>query len=338
MIDDHQHIKARTILTGDRPTGPLHLGHYTGSLRARVDLQDANDQVILIADMQALTDNAGNPAKVRDNVLEVLLDYLAVGIDPAKSLITRQSDIPQINELTMLYLNLVSVGRLERNPTIKTEIEARGFGASVPAGFLCYPVSQAADITAFNADLVPAGADQAPLIELCNEIVGRVNRLGGDDVLRPAQLLQSRAARLPGIDGQGKMSKSAGNAILLSDSADDIHRKTMAMFTDPDHLRVSDPGKVEGNVVFSMLDAFDPDSAELEELKQRYRQGGLGDMALKRRLEPMLQEIIRPIRERRSEFARMGKGVLTILDASREPARQRADLTLTRVRAAFGLG
>lgn len=223
-------LKGRKILTGDRPTGQLHLGHYVGSLAARVHLQHHNEQVVLIADMQGLTDNAGNPGRVRDNVLEVLLDYLAVGIDPQKTLITRQSDLPELSELTLLYMNLVSVSRLERNPTIKTEIEARGFGGGVPAGFLCYPVSQAADITAFDADLVPAGADQAPIIELCNDVVDRVNRTAGCAVLREAHLLQSHAPRLPGVDGQGKMSKSAGNAILLSDGPDQIRSKVMAMF------------------------------------------------------------------------------------------------------------
>ncbi|WP_411839902.1 tryptophan--tRNA ligase [Paracoccus sp. ME4] len=333
----HSGIRGRTILTGDRPTGQLHLGHYAGSLKARVDLQEHNEQFVLIADLQALTDNAGNPGKVRSSVRELVLDYLAVGIDPTKSRIIRQSRIPELAELTMLYMNLVSVARLERNPTTKSEIEQRAFTGGVPSGFLCYPVSQAADITAFDADLVPAGADQAPILEIANEIVERMNRAGGAGTLRRAELMLSAGARLPGVDGRGKMSKSAGNAILLSDDEAAIRNKVMAMYTDPDHLRVSDPGRVEGNVVFAMLDAFDPDTAEVEALKQHYRAGGLGDMALKRRLEPILQELIAPIRERRAELALDPDVYHRVLDASTEIARERAGRVLGRVRAAFGL-
>lgn len=330
-------LTGRTILTGDRPTGQLHLGHLAGTLLARRALQEENRQTILVADLQALTDNAGNPAKVSGNLLEVVLDYLAVGIDPEKTVIARQSRMPELMEMTLLFLNLVTVSRLQRNPTIKTEVEARGFGESIPAGFLCYPVSQAADITAFGADLVPAGDDQAPLIELSNEIAARVNRLAGSEVLRRAELLRSRAPRLPGIDGHGKMSKSACNAILLSDSSDEIRRKVMAMYTDPDHLKVSDPGKVEGNVVFAMLDAFDPDQEEVENLKDRYRAGGLGDMALKRRLEPILQELIAPIRTQRAFLSRDMGEVAAILDRGTERAREDVAPRLAGVRRAFGL-
>lgn len=330
-------IQGRTILTGDRPTGQLHLGHYAGSLRARVDLQDRNEQFVLIADLQALTDNAGNPEKVRGNVRELVLDYLAVGIDPERSHIVRQSQVPELAELTMFYMNLVSVARLERNPTTKSEIEQRAFTGGVPSGFLCYPVSQAADITGFDADLVPAGADQAPILEITNEIVERVNRIGEAGTLRRAELMLSAGARLPSIDGRGKMSKSAGNAILLSDDEAAIQKKVMAMYTDPDHLRVSDPGRVDGNVVFAMLDAFYPDIREVERLKEHYREGGLGDMILKRRLEPILQELIRPIRERRAELARDPDIHLRVLAASRDVARERAGRVLGRVRAAFGL-
>lgn len=273
-------IQNRTILTGDRPTGPLHLGHLAGSLRARVALQEHNVQTVLIADMQALTDNARDPGKVRRNVEEIMLDYLAVGLDPAKTTFALQSGIPALSELTVLYMNLVTLPRLMRNPTIRAETAQRGFGSAVPAGFLCYPVSQAADITAFGADLVPAGEDQTPLIEQCNEIVRAVNGLGDRPVLKEASLLLSRAPRLLGIDGSAKMSKSAGNAILLSDDADTIKRKVMSAFTDPEHIRVSDPGKTEGNAVFALLDAFDPDRAEVERLKEHYRSGGLGDVSM----------------------------------------------------------
>jgi tryptophanyl-tRNA synthetase len=329
-------ITGKTILTGDRPTGPLHLGHLTGSLQARVGLQHGNNQTVLIADMQALTDNAGNPARVRDNVLEVVLDYLAVGIDPAKTTIALQSRLPALAELTMLYMNLVSVNRLLRNPTIKTEVESRGFGDSIPAGFLCYPISQAADITAFDADLVPAGADQAPLIEQTNEIVAAVNRIGGD-VLRPCQMLLSTASRLPGIDGKGKMSKSAGNAILLKDDADSVRTKVMAMFTDPGHIRVADPGCVEGNVVFAMLEAFDADLDEVTALKAHYRAGGLGDMVLKRRLLDILQARLAPIRAARERYAADLGAVMGIVEAGTARAQVKTEAVLARVREVFQL-
>lgn len=327
----------KTILTGDRPTGQLHLGHYVGSLASRVALQDHHDQTVLIADLQALTDNAGNPQKVRSNILEVMLDYLAVGLDPDKTTFALQSSLRALSELTMLYMNLVNVNHLMRNPTIRAEVKDRGFGEHVPAGFLCYPISQAADITAFKAHLVPAGADQAPLIEQSNAVVSAINRMAGRELLPMSSLLESHASRLPGIDGKGKMSKSAGNAILLSDSPDEIRRKVMAMFTDPEHLRVADPGKVEGNVVFAMLDAFDPDTATVMELKELYRRGGLGDMALKRRLEPMIQEVIRPIRTRRQQLSEDLGFVRNILADGSERARDVTDETLMEVREAFDI-
>lgn len=329
-------LSGKTILTGDRPTGPLHLGHLTGSLQARVALQHANDQTVLIADLQALTDNDGNPARVRDNVLEVVLDYLAVGIDPAKTTIALQSRLPALAELTMLYMNLVSVNRLLRNPTIKSEVESRGFGDSVPAGFLCYPISQAADITGFDADLVPVGADQGPLIEQTNEIVAAVNRLGGD-VLRPCEMLLSPGSRLPGIDGKAKMSKSAGNAILLKDDADTVRAKVMAMFTDPGHLRVADPGRVEGNVVFAMLEAFNADLDEVTALKAHYRDGGLGDMVLKRRLNDILQARLAPIRTAREAFAADPAAVMDIVVQGTARALEKTQGVLDRVRQAFKL-
>lgn len=340
MTAQDTQIQDKTILTGDRPTGALHLGHLAGTLLARVALQERNDQTILVADLQALTDNAKDPGRLGANVLEVMLDYLAVGIDPAKSSFVRQSAVPELCELSMLYMNLVSTSHLERNPTIKSEIEARGFSDGVPAGFLCYPVSQAADITGFSADLVPAGADQEPIVELTNKIVDRVNRLAGEgarDPLKRATLMRSHAPRLPGIDGQGKMSKSAGNAILLGDGPDEIRAKVMAMFTDPTHLRVSDPGRVKGNVVFSMLDAFDPEVEEVTELKNHYRRGGLGDMVLKRRLEEILQTLLAPIRTRRAEFARDPAEVLRILERGSIAGRERAASNLAAVRAVFGL-
>ncbi|QIG98320.1 tryptophan--tRNA ligase [Bradyrhizobium sp. 6(2017)] len=291
------------ILTGDRTTGPLHLGHYVGSLRSRLEFQDSHQQFLLLADMQALTDNAHDIGKVSRNVIEVALDYLAVGIDPERTSICLQSQLPALAELSMLYLNLVTVARLERNPTIKDEIRARGFGRDIPAGFLCYPVAQAADITAFRATVVPVGEDQAPLIEQTNEIIRRVNALAGRPLLPEAEAIIPRAGRLPGVDGRAKMSKSAGNAIPLSASPDDISSAVRAMFTDPDHLRVADPGKVEGNVVFTYLDAFDDDHHAVEELKAHYRRGGLGDATVKRRLEDILQALIAPIRTRRAELA-----------------------------------
>ncbi|MCE6958283.1 tryptophan--tRNA ligase [Cereibacter sphaeroides] len=337
MFDTTSGLRGRTILTGDRPTGALHLGHLAGSLSLRVALQESNAQTVLVADLQALTDNAGQPAKVRSAVREVMLDYLAVGLDPAKTTFALQSGLPALAELTMLYMNLVTVPRLLRNPTIRTETEARGFAGGVPAGFLCYPVSQAADITAFDADLVPAGADQAPLIEQTNEIVEAVNRQAGTRVLRRIDHLAGAAPRLPGIDGLGKMSKSGGNAILLSDPPEEIRRKVMRMFTDPGHLRVEDPGRTEGNVVFALLEAFDPDRGEVERLAEQYRAGGLGDMVLKRRLDGILQELLRPIRERRAALAADPGAIDAVLRTGTELARGRTETVLDRVRDVFGL-
>src|SRR5260370_32416663 len=283
------------ILTGDRTTGPLHLGHYAGSLRNRVALQDTHQQFVLLADAQALPDNIDDPEKVRRNVMEVALDYLAVGIDPTKTTICVQSMLPALAELTHLYLNFVTVSRLERNPTIKDEIQARGFERDIPAGFLCYPVAQAADITAFKATVVPVGSDQAPMIEQTNEIVRRINRQAGRELLREAKALIPSTGRLPGVDGKTKMSKSQGNAISLSATPNEIRAFVNRMYTDPNHLRTSDPGIVEGNVVFTYLDAFDTDRAAVDELKERYRRRGLGDATVKRRLEDVLQELLKPI-------------------------------------------
>lgn len=330
-------MNRQIILTGDRTTGPLHLGHYAGSLRNRVRLQDTHRQFLLLADTQALTDNAHDPAKVRRNILEVALDYLAVGIDPAKTTICLQSHLPALAELTVLYLNFVTVARLERNPTIKDEIRARGFGRDIPAGFLCYPAAQAADITAFKATLVPVGEDQAPLIEQTNEIVRRVNATAGRSILVEAEALIPEVGRLPGVDGKAKMSKSAGNALALSASQEDIAAAVKSMFTDPHHLRVEDRGQVEGNVVFTYLDAFDPDRSELEELKGRYRQGGLGDSIIKRRLEDILQALLRPIRARRIELAKDAGYVMSVIRTGTERAMALTEATRAEVIEGLGL-
>lgn len=325
------------VLTGDRTTGPLHLGHYAGSLRNRVALQDDHEQYLLLADAQALTDNAHDPARVRHNVLEVALDYLAVGIDPNLSTICVQSALPALADLTMLYLNFVTLARLERNPTIKDEIQARGFGRDIPAGFLCYPAAQAADITAFGATLVPVGEDQAPIIEQTNEIVRRVNRQIGHDLLPEARALIPRVGRLPGVDGKAKMSKSQGNVIPLSSSDADIAAAVRRMYTDPDHLRASDPGRVEGNVVFTYLDAFDDDPDAVEDLKAHYRRGGLGDVAVKRRLEDALKTLLEPIRDRRTAFARDPGLVMDILRTGTRKARLLTDATRAELHEALGL-
>lgn len=289
------------ILTGDRPTGPLHLGHYVGSLANRVALQRDYKQYLIIADSQALTDNFDQPQKVRENVVEVALDYLAVGLDPQLNSYFIQSQIPELCELTYYFLNLVTVSRLQRNPTIKDEIKQKNFADSIPAGFFCYPVSQAADILAFDTDMVPIGEDQRPMIEQTNEIARKFNSIYGE-TFKEVQSSVGTIGRLPGIDGKAKMSKSLGNAIFLGDSSDDIRKKVNLMYTDSGHLRVSDPGKVEGNVVFMFLDFFDPDKAELEELKAHYQRGGLGDGVLKKRLVEILDAFITPIRERRKMY------------------------------------
>ncbi|VAX43624.1 Tryptophan--tRNA ligase 2 [Acinetobacter calcoaceticus] len=325
------------ILTGDRPTGQLHLGHFVGSLRSRVGLQDSHHQHLLLADAQALTDNADNPDKVRRNILEVALDYLAVGIDPTKTTICVQSCLPALNELTMLYLNFVTVARLERNPTIKSEIQMRGFERDIPAGFLCYPVAQAADITAFKATVVPVGEDQIPMIEQTNEIVRRINRQIGQDLLPECKALLSNMARLPGFDGKAKMSKSLGNTIVLNASDKDIKKAVNAMYTDPNHLRIEDPGQVEGNIVFTYLDAFDPNKEEVEELKAHYRRGGLGDGTVKKRLEAVLKELISPIRERREELAKDPDYIMDVLRQGTDKCRLITQQTLDEVKDGLGL-
>jgi tryptophanyl-tRNA synthetase len=324
------------VLTGDRPTGALHLGHYVGSLRSRLALQGQCAQTLLIADLQALTDSSGRAAHVAQHVPEVALDYLAVGIDPAQTTIAVQSRLSALAELTVLYLNLVTVARLERNPTVKAEVELRGFERDIPAGFLCYPVSQAADITGFRATLVPVGDDQLPMIEQTNEIVRRVNRLADASILPECRALLSNTPRLPGVDGR-KASKSLGNAIPLTASPDDIRRLVQAMYTDPGHLRASDPGRVEGNVVFAYLDAFDPDATTVEELKEHYRRGGLGDVPLKRRLEAVLEALIAPIRARRAELERDRAYVMDVLRAGSERADVVTKSVLRDVRGAFAL-
>lgn len=330
-------MSKQVVLTGDRPTGPLHLGHFVGSLKNRLELQDKCTQYVMIADVQALTDNAENPEKVRQNVLEVALDYLAVGIDPAKTTIFIQSLLPALFELTLYYLNLVTWNRLKHNPTVKQEIQQKGYGESVPAGFMVYPVSQAADITAFKADLVPVGEDQLPMIEQTNEIVRHFNRIYKTDVLVETKALIPKTGRLPGIDGKAKMSKSLGNCIYLSDSADVVAKKVKSMYTDPGHLRVEDPGKVEGNPVFTYLDAFDTDIDALNEMKAHYQRGGLGDSIVKKRLLDVLQAFLDPIRKRREEFAKDPQGVMEILMQGTERARRVTSNTLADVRKAMHL-
>ncbi len=329
--------KKKIILTGDRPTGPLHLGHYVGSLQNRVILQETCTQFVMIADAQALTDNAHDPKKVRDNVLEVALDYLAVGICPEKSTLFIQSQLPELPEMTMYYLNLVTWNRLKHNPTVKQEINQKGFKDNIPAGFMVYPVSQAADITAFKADLVPVGEDQRPMIEQTNEIVRHFNRTYKTDVLVEAEALIPKMARLPGTDGQAKMSKSLGNCIYLKDSSEDIAKKVKGMLSDPGHLRVEDPGNVEASSVFTYLDVFDPDVAALEELKAHYRRGGLGDSIVKKRLNEVLQEFLAPIRKRREEFAKDPAAVMRILFEGSAKARLTTARTLEEMKKAMCL-
>lgn len=339
----------KIILTGDRPTGRLHVGHYAGSLKERVELQNSGqfDKVfIMIADAQALTDNAEHPEKVRENVLEVALDYLACGIDPEKSTIFIQSAVPQLTELTAYYMNLVTVSRVQRNPTVKTEIKMRNFEASIPVGFFVYPISQAADITAFRATAVPVGEDQLPMLEQCKEIVNKFNSVYGETLTEPEIILPSNKAclRLPGIDGKAKMSKSLGNCIYLSDEAEVIKKKIMSMFTDPNHVRVEDPGKVEGNPVFIYLDAFSrpehfaeflPEYASLDELKAHYQRGGLGDVKVKKFLNNVMQAELAPIRERRHIWEQRLDEVKMILKQGSETARAAAAETLHDVRAAM---
>ncbi|MYN04647.1 tryptophan--tRNA ligase [Pseudoduganella sp. DS3] len=325
------------ILTGDRPTGPLHLGHFVGSLRNRVSYQDDYNQFIMLADSQALTDNMDDTNKVHRNVVEVALDYMACGIDPAKSTILIQSQIPELAELTFYYLNLVTVARLERNPTVKQEIVLRGFERDIPAGFLTYPASQAADISAFKASIVPVGEDQIPMIEQTNEIVRKFNRLVGKEILVECKAVVPEVGRLPGIDGKAKMSKSLGNVINLGASADEIKAAVKMVYTDPLHLKVSDPGHLEGNVAFIYLDAFDTDKAGVQEMKDHYTRGGLGDSVVKKRLEAVLQDMLAPIRARREELAQDKGYIMQVLKEGTMRAREVAARTTDEVKAALGL-
>jgi len=329
--------RKKVVLTGDRPTGPLHLGHYVGSLKNRVELQKSCKQFVMVADVQALTDNYEHPQKVRENVLQVALDYLAVGIDPEQTTIFIQSLIPQIPELTLYYLNLVTWNRLKHNPTVKQEIVQKGYGESVPAGFMVYPVSQAADITVVKADLVPVGEDQLPMIEQTNEIVRHFNRIYQKEVLVEAQALIPKLARLPGTDGKAKMSKSLGNCIYLGDSADAVAKKVKGMYTDPGHLKVEDPGKVEGNPVFTYLDAFDSDTAAVDELKAHYQRGGLGDSVVKKRLNDVLQAFLEPVRQRREAYAKDPQAVMQMLKKGTGKTLEIAEQTLQDVRKAMCL-
>lgn len=341
--------KKKIILTGDRPTGKLHIGHYADSLKRRVELQNSGEYdkiFIMIADAQALTDNADNPAKIRQSIMEVALDYLSIGIDPAKSTIFVQSHLSELTELSFYYMNLVTVSRLQRNPTVKAEIQMLNFETSIPVGFYTYPISQAADITAFEATTVPVGEDQAPMLEQTREIVHKFNAVYGETLTEPNILLPDNRAclRLPGTDGKAKMSKSLGNCIYLSDTEEDVRKKVMSMFTDPDHIRVQDPGKLEGNTVFTYLDAFSktehfaqylPEYANLDELKAHYRRGGLGDVKVKKFLNSVMQEELAPIRARRAEYEKKIDQVYEILKSGSETAKQTAAKTLAKVKHAM---
>ena len=339
----------KIILTGDRPTGKLHLGHYVGSLRRRVELQNAGDfdrMFVFMADVQALTDNADNPEKIRQNIIEVALDYLSAGLDPEKCTLFIQSQIPELAELTTYLMNLITVSRVQRNPTVKTEIKMRNFEANIPLGFFCYPVSQAADITLFKATTVPAGEDQEPMIEVARELARRFNQIYGDVLVEPNIMLPENATarRLPGTDGKEKMSKSLGNCIYLSDSADDVWQKVRSMYTDPNHINVSDPGTVEGNAVFTYLDAFStdadfanfwPEYQNLDELKDHYRRGGLGDMKCKKFLNTVINNMLEPMRQRRHELEQDIPAIFDILRKGSEQAREVAAQTMSEVRHAM---
>ena len=327
----------KIILTGDRPSGRLHLGHYVGSLAARVELQEIHRQYVMLADIQALTDHAHEPAKIRESILEVALDYLAVGIDPKKTTIFILSLVPALADLTIYYLNLVTWNRLKHNPTVKLEIQQKGFGENVPAGFMIYPISQAADITAFKAQLVPVGDDQIPMIEQTVEVVRKFNRLYNCSVLVEPEAIISTIARLPGTDGKAKMSKGLGNAIFLSDSADVVAAKVKGMYTDAGHLHVEDPGKVEGNPVFTYLDAFGKDKVKIADLKAHYQRGGLGDSVVKKYLLEVLQAFLDPIRQRRESFAKDSSAVMNMLFKGSDIAAQVAHQTLMEVRDAMGI-
>ena len=339
----------KVILTGDRPTGKLHLGHYIGSLRRRVQLQQEGDfdrMFVFMADVQALTDNADNPEKIRQNIMEVALDYLAAGLDPTRCTLFIQSMIPELAELTTYLMNLITVSRVQRNPTVKTEIKMRNFEANIPLGFFCYPVSQAADITLFKATTVPAGEDQEPMIEVARELARRFNQIYGDVLVEPNIMLPENATarRLPGTDGKEKMSKSLGNCIYLSDSADDVWQKVRSMYTDPNHINVSDPGTVEGNAVFTYLDAFStdadfanfwPEYQNLDELKDHYRRGGLGDMKCKKFLNTVINNMLEPMRQRRHELEQDIPAIFDILRKGSEQAREVAAQTMSEVRHAM---
>jgi len=337
MHNSQETIKKEKILTGDRATGQLHLGHFVGSLQQRVKLQQDYEQTVLVADLQGLTDNGHNPHKVSSNILNVVADYLAVGIEPEKTTICLQSAIPALSELTMYYSNLVSVARLQRNPTVKSEVSAKSFGRSIPTGFLTYPISQAADITAFRATLIPVGEDQLPMIEQTNEIVRKLNHIAQDDILVECQPLLSKVSRLPSADGKSKMSKSMGNCIFLSSSEKEISKAVKSMYTDPNHVNIEDPGQINGNVVFTYLDAFHSDSVYVDELKGRYHTGGLGDGTTKKILEECLQSIIKPIRERREMFMSDKAQLIDILRAGSQKAEEESNQVLNRVKCAFGL-
>ncbi|HAM86726.1 MAG TPA: tryptophan--tRNA ligase [Lactobacillus sp.] len=330
----------KVVLTGDRPTGKLHIGHYVGSLKERVKMQNSGkyNMFIMIADQQALTDNARDPEKIHNSLIQVALDYLAVGLDPAKSTMYIQSQIPALSELNMYYLNLVTVSRLERNPTVKAEIQQKNFDRSIPAGFLTYPVSQTADITAFKGELVPVGDDQEPMMEQAREIVRSFNNIYGDILVEPKGVFPPKGqGRIPGLDGNAKMSKSLSNAIYLSDDEKTLQKKVMSMYTDPTHIHVEDPGHIEGNVVFTYLDIFDPDKEHVQELKDQYRAGGLGDVKIKRYLFEVLNNELKPIRERREEFAKDIPAVYDMLKQGCADANEVANQTLAEVRHAMGL-
>lgn len=349
LILKQKQLMGKVILTGDRPTGKLHLGHYVGSLRRRVQLQNAGDydrMLVFMADVQALTDNADNPDKIRQNIIEVALDYLSVGLDPAKCTLFVQSRIPELAELTVYLMNLISVSRVQRNPTVKTEIKMRNFEANIPLGFFCYPVSQAADIALFKATTVPAGEDQEPMLEVCRELVRRFNQVYAPVLVEPEIMLPENATarRLPGTDGKEKMSKSLGNCIYLSDDKDTVWQKVKSMYTDPTHLNVSDPGHVEGNAVFTYLDAFStpqdfadfwPEFQSLDELKAAYTHGGVGDMKCKKMLNKVLERILEPIRERRKEFEKDIPEIFNILKNGSEQARELGAQTMDEVRRAM---
>lgn len=330
----------KIVLTGDRPTGKLHLGHYVGSLRNRVRLQNENkyDMFVMIADMQALTDNAKNPKKVRDSVFQLALDYLSVGLDPEKTTIYIQSQIPALAELNMYLLNLVTLSRLERNPTVKAEIQQKKFNRSIPAGFLTYPVSQTADITAFKGSLIPVGDDQEPMMEQAREIVRSFNNIYGNILVEPEGIFPPKGqGRLPGLDGNAKMSKSLGNTIYLSDNEETLYKKVMSIYTDPEHININDPGHVEGNIVFTYLDVFGTDKSEIQNMKDHYKHGGLGDMAIKKYLFEVLNKELAPIRLKREEFAKDPQMIYKMLEAGCDKANITANATLREVKEAMGI-